>query len=358
MPDKNFWDGQRVLLTGHTGFKGSWTALWLSQMGAEVLGYALVPETKPALFDLLSPVPGLNSVVGDIRDPAPLNSAVADFSPTLAIHMAAQPLVRRSYREPVETYGVNVMGTAHVLEALRRVQGLKAALVITTDKVYRNDDSGRAFREVDPLGGHDPYSSSKAACEEVVSSWRQSYFESLGIPLATARAGNVVGGGDWSEDRLVPDIWRAMVEGKSVILRNPESVRPWQHVLDPVSGYLTYVEALASGRRDLPHTLNFAPAADSPMTVREVTETLGAGLGIEKPWQLAEGAQPVEMKLLTLDASLAAHTIGWRPLLTGRQAIEWSAEWYLARHRGEDVKAKTVAQIQRYEALADTAATT
>lgn len=352
MPDKDFWSGQRVLLTGHTGFKGSWTALWLSQMGAEVLGYSLAPETDPALFDLLSPIEGLTSVIGDIRDPASLNDAVSAFAPTLALHMAAQPLVRRSYRQPVETYATNVMGTAHVLEALRKVAGLKAALVITTDKVYRNDDSGHAFHEDDALGGHDPYSSSKAACEEVVSSWRQSYFEELGIPLATARAGNVVGGGDWSEDRLVPDIWRAMIRGEAVTLRNPESVRPWQHVLDPVSGYLAFVEALASGRTDLPHALNFAPAAADPLTVREVTETLGAGLGLDRPWQLAEGAQPVEMKLLTLDATLATRSIGWRPLLTGREAIEWSAEWYMARHLGEDVQAKTAEQIRRYETLA------
>jgi len=351
MPDKNFWAGQRVLLTGHTGFKGSWTALWLSRMGAEVLGFALAPETEPALFDLLSPIPGLTSVIGDIRQPAPLKEAVARFAPTVAIHMAAQPLVRRSYREPVETFEANVMGTIHVLEALRPITGLKAVLVITTDKVYRNDDSGQAFREDDALGGHDPYSSSKAACEAVVDSWRHSFFEPIGVPLATARAGNVVGGGDWSEDRLVPDIWRAMVKGEAVSLRYPDSVRPWQHVLDPVSGYLTYVEALASGRTDLPPALNFAPAADSPMTVREVTETLGAGLGVNRPWQLAEGPQPVEMKLLTLDASLAARSIGWRPQLTGREAIEWSADWYLTKHRGGDVQAKTAEQIARYETL-------
>lgn len=351
MPNKDFWAGQRVFLTGHTGFKGSWAALWLARMGAVTTGYALAPETDPALFDRLGPIEGLTSVIGDIRTPAPLAQAVVDCDPTIAIHMAAQPLVRRSYREPAATYDTNVMGTLNVLEALRKAPNLRAVLVITTDKVYRNDDSGHAFREDDPLGGHDPYSSSKAACEEVVSCYRQSYFDEMGVALASARAGNVVGGGDWSEDRLVPDIWRAMVKGEAVTLRNPASVRPWQHVLDPVSGYLDYAEALASGRADLPRALNFAPPADAPMTVQQVTETLGAAMGVARPWELAQGTQPVEMKLLTLDASLAGRSIGWRPRLTGRKAIEWSAEWYLAMHKGGDARALTEAQIARYEDL-------
>lgn len=352
MPTRNFWSDQRVFLTGHTGFKGSWTARWLSRMGATQVGYAREPITTPALFPALD-IPGLTSVIGDICNPSPLSAAVKACDPTIAIHMAAQPLVRLSYREPTETYASNVMGTLNVLDALRlSAPNLKAVLVVTTDKVYRNDDSGHAFREDDALGGHDPYSSSKAACEEVVSCYRQSYYDEVGIPLVSARAGNVVGGGDWSEDRLVPDIWRAMVGGNPVELRNPLSVRPWQHVLDPVSGYLDYLEAIATGNwADQPRALNFAPAADSPMTVQEVTETLGAALGIDKPWTLAEGAQPAEMKLLTLDASLAARSIGWKPKLTGRQAIEWTAEWMRRTQNDVSPQDAVDTQIDQYEAL-------
>tara|TARA_R100000365_G_C2738130_1_gene67132 strand:- start:952 stop:1695 length:744 start_codon:yes stop_codon:yes gene_type:complete len=245
------------------------------------------------------------------------------------------------------------MGTLNVLDALRlHAPNLKAVLVITTDKVYRNDDSGHAFVEDDALGGHDPYSSSKAACEEVVSCYRQSYYNNADIPLVTARAGNVVGGGDWSEDRLVPDIWRAMVRGDAVELRNPLSVRPWQHVLDPVSGYLDYVQAIATRDwADQPRALNFAPAADCPMTVQEVTETLGAAMGIDKPWRLAVGAQPIEMNLLTLDASLAKRSIGWEPKLTGRQAIEWTAEWMRQTQNDISPQDAVDGQIDQYEAL-------
>jgi CDP-glucose 4,6-dehydratase len=352
MLNPEFWKRQRVLLTGHTGFKGSWTALWLSRLGATQLGYSLEPETRPSLFTLLGGVDGLESVIGDIRDAAGLSRRIAGFDPTVAIHMAAQPLVRRSYREPAETYATNVMGTLNVLEALRSAPNLRAVLVITTDKVYRNDDSGRAFREDDPLGGHDPYSSSKAACEEVVSCYRQSFFEEKGVRIATARAGNVVGGGDWSQDRLIPDIWRAVLKREPVTLRYPKSVRPWQHVLDPVSGYLRYVEALAAVDGDsLPPALNFAPAADAPLTVQEVTEMLGRSLGMNQPWTLAEGNQPAEMKLLMLDASLAHRSLGWQPRLNGKQAIEWSASWYLQQHNSVPARLLTEDQIDAYEAM-------
>lgn len=352
MPNAVFWKAQRVLLTGHTGFKGSWAARWLSRLGAVQTGFALPPETSPSLHSKLGPIHGLTSVLGDIRDTVALRKAVEQCNPTIAIHMAAQPLVRRSYREPAQTYEINVQGTLNVLEALRGARNLRAVLVITTDKVYRNDDSGIPFKEDSPLGGHDPYSSSKAACEEVVSCYRQSFYDASGVALATARAGNVVGGGDWSEDRLVPDIWRAMMRHESVQLRHPESVRPWQHVLDPVSGYLDYVEAMASDRWPLlPRALNFAPAADDAMTVREVTEKLAGVIGMERPWELAEGQHPVESKLLTLDASLASHTIGWRPQLTGRQAIEWTADWIKATRSGDSELAAVDSQIDQYEAL-------
>lgn len=352
MPTSEFWQGERVFVTGHTGFKGAWTTRWLSQLGATQVGFALPPSTSPALFPNLD-TPRLTSVLGDIREPEALVQAVQDADPTIAIHMAAQPLVRLSYREPAETFATNVMGTLNVLEALRRHgRNLKAVLVVTTDKVYANDNSGHAFVESDRLGGHDPYSSSKVACEEVVSSYRQSYFDELGVPLASARAGNVIGGGDWSEDRLIPDIWRALEKGEGVVLRNPDSVRPWQHVLDPVSGYLDYVEAMASGRwSELPSALNFAPLPDEPMTVRDVTESLGNAMGVRHPWRLADGTQPVEMKLLTLDASLANRSIGWTPRLTGRQAVEWTAQWIEATRGGASIQEAVDAQIKRYEEL-------
>ena len=352
MPSTEFWRSQRVFVTGHTGFKGAWTTRWLSRLGATQHGFALAPNTTPSPFSNLD-TPGLTSCLGDVRDTEVLAEAVRRAHPTVAIHMAAQPLVRRSYREPAETYTTNVIGTLNVLDVLRHyAPTLKAVLVITTDKVYANDNSGRAFFEGDRLGGHDPYSSSKAACEEVVSCYRQSYFEDLGVPIAAARAGNVIGGGDWSEDRLIPDIWRALEAGHGVVLRNPDSVRPWQHVLDPVSGYLDYLEAMASDRWiDLPRALNFAPVPDDPMTVREVTESLGRAMDISQPWELAEGSQPVEMKLLTLDASLAAGSIGWRPQLTGRRAVEWTADWIRATRAGTPMQDAVDDQIEQYETL-------
>lgn len=352
MPTPDFWSHQRVFLTGHTGFKGSWTGRWLSKLGAVQTGYALAPETTPALFPMLE-TSGLTSVINDVCAAESLNRAVAECDPTVAIHMAAQPLVRRSYSEPTKTFATNVMGTLNLLESLRHhAPSLKAVLVITTDKVYLNDNSGHSFVEDDRIGGHDPYSSSKAACEEVVSSYRQSFYDPAGIPLATARAGNVIGGGDWSEDRLIPDFRRAMDAGECVVLRNPESVRPWQHVLDPVSGYLDYVEAMVSDVwSDLPRALNFAPVPDSPMTVREVTEELAAAMGLEPQWVLDEGDHPVEMKMLTLDASLAYRTIGWSPQLTGRQAVGWTADWIRSTRAGTSAPSAVDAQIEDYERL-------
>lgn len=351
MLNKQFWSEQRIFLTGHTGFKGSWTAKWLATTGARVSGYALPPNTSPNLYSMLFPTEGVTSTFGDILDVPLLEKAIAETDPTIAVHMAAQPLVRLSYREPANTYAVNVMGTLNVLEALRKAPNLKTIIVVTTDKVYRNNDSGHVFVESDPLGGHDPYSSSKAACEEVVACYDQSYFADAGVAIATVRAGNVVGGGDWSEDRLLPDIWRAMQTGEPLVLRNPLSTRPWQHVLDPVSGYLTFAEKLhLTGGKGLPKALNFAPVADAPLTVQTVSEMMGEALGLEEAWVQAEGFQPVEMKLLALDSSLARETIDWKPALTGREAIKWTADWFLNQRQGGDCAAFTAKQIAEYEA--------
>jgi CDP-glucose 4,6-dehydratase len=353
-PDPHFWSTQRVLLTGHTGFKGAWLSLWLEHLGAKVFGLALPPETEPSLFALLQPFAGQVSTFGDIRCRATVAAAVAAAQPTIAIHMAAQPLVRRSYREPVETFAANVMGAAHVLDALRGAAGLKAVLVITTDKVYLNHETGRAFLEDDPLGGDDPYSGSKAGAEMVARSWAHSFLRPNGVPVATARAGNVIGGGDWSEDRLVPDIWRAARAGKAVELRYPDATRPWQHVLDPLSGYLTFVEELAADWDNLPAALNFGPSACETLTVGEVATAISKAMGLPAAWTRAPGAHPPEMKYLSLDASLATASLGWKPRLAAADALGWTADWYRAFDAAADARAYSREQIIRYETLSGT----
>ena len=351
-PDPAFWSVQRVLLTGHTGFKGAWLALWLERLGASVYGLALPPETEPNLFGLLQPYSRQLSTFGDIRDRAIVTAAVGEAQPTIAIHMAAQPLVRRSYREPVETFATNVMGTAHLLDALRAVPGLKAILVITTDKVYLNHDTGRAFVEDDPLGGEDPYSASKGGTEMVVRSWAHSFFRERGVPVASARAGNVIGGGDWSEDRLIPDLWRAARAGKPVELRYPDATRPWQHVLDPLSGYLTYAERLAATPGSLPPALNFGPPAADTVTVGEVAQAISRAMGSDKGWVRQPGNHPPEMKLLSLDPALAMKSLGWKQRLPATEALAWTAEWYRAFDSGADAREYTLQQIAHYESLA------
>lgn len=350
MADSAFWSGQRVLVTGHTGFKGGWLSLWLVRMGARVYGLSLAPDSASNLFDLLPPKTFVSSRLGDIRDLETVRAAVAEAKPTIVIHMAAQSLVRRGYRMPVETFAVNVMGTAHVLEALRGEEQLKAVLVVTTDKIYRNLEDGRAFCEDDPLGAHDPYSASKAAAEIAVSSWAQSYFSAKGIPVVTARAGNVIGGGDWSEDRLVPDIWRAVQANGPLRLRYPRATRPWQHVIEPLAGYLTYAEATASGA-DLPKALNFGPEPDDVLTVAELAEAMLAALRADCGWELDSIAAAPEMQALALDPALARKSIGWQPMLSGREAVRWTAEWYGRLADGESAEALCLEQIMRYEKL-------
>lgn len=348
--NRDFWGQQRVLLTGHTGFKGSWAALWLEQLGAEVHGLSLAPDHVPDLYSRLAPFAGATSTIADINDPEVVRAAVAAARPTLALHMAAQPLVRRSYAEPALTFATNVTGTAHVLDALRGAPDLKAVLVVTTDKVYRNDGSGRRFVESDPLGGHDPYSASKAGTEMVAAAFADSYFSKAGVALATARGGNVVGGGDWSADRLVPDAWRALHAGVPLELRYPQATRPWQHVLDCLSGYLVYLEALAT-RPELPRALNFGPAADdAPVTVAAVADMVAAALGGPRGWVPAPGDHPAEAPALALDAGAAMAALGWHPRLDARAALQWSADWYRGYDAGEAPRALCLAQLAAWEA--------
>lgn len=350
MPNPAYWRGRRVLLTGHTGFKGAWAWAWLTRMGAEVTGFALAPETDPNLSVLLGIAANPRSVIGDIRAGAALAAVVARARPQVVLHMAAQALVRRSYTAPLDTFDVNVTGTLRVLEALRGSPGLEATIIVTSDKVYENDGTGRFFTEADRLGGSDPYSASKAACEIATASFARSFGRELGGPVATARAGNVIGGGDWSADRIVPDLWRAHRAGLPVALRYPEATRPWQHVLEPVAGYLEYAEALAEGRITV-RALNFGPPEENPVPVRAVAEAFQAAYGAPEArgWTQAPGEHPKEAPTLAIDARLAASLLPWRPRLPAAEAIQWTARWYAAFDRGEAMRPFTEAQIAAFE---------
>jgi CDP-glucose 4,6-dehydratase len=347
-PDPAFWSGRRVFLTGHSGFKGAWAALWLKRLGAEVHGFALAPETEPSLWRLVGERLLASETIGDVRDRDALAGAVRRARPEIVLHMAAQSLVRRSYADPAGTFATNVTATANLLEALRGLDGLQAVLVVTTDKVYRNrSGEERAFREDDPLGGADPYSASKAAAEMVTASYAASFFDPAGVAVATARAGNVIGGGDWSEDRLVPDLWRAARAGEPLRLRFPDAIRPWQHVLEPLSGYLLHLEALAAGA-GAPRALNFGPAAGERVTVAELAEALGAA----QAWERDSGEHPPEATTLSLDSALAGRTLGWAPRLPVGEAAAWTARWYSEQGAGACPRDLCLAQVADYEALA------
>jgi len=349
MVTSTFWADRSVLLTGHTGFKGAWAALWLASMGARVHGLALAPETNPNIHDLLSTGHLTSSVIGDIREPQVIAAAVQSAAPEIVIHMAAQALVRRSYREPIATFDTNVMGTAHLLEALRGTSNLKCVLVVTSDKVYENRDDGHRFVETDALGGTDPYSASKAAAEIVTASYAKSFYTPTAVRVVTGRAGNVIGGGDWSEDRLLPDVWRAVQENRSVELRYPNSTRPWQHVLEPLSGYLTYIERIFDDTAgQLPNALNFGPREEQPITVAEIVDVLNRQLGVTADWQKAPGTHPPEKATLSIDASNARKTLGWSARLSAEEAVKWTALWYKAHRDGAQMRDFTLQQIRDY----------
>jgi CDP-glucose 4,6-dehydratase len=349
--NRDFWQGRRVLLTGHTGFKGSWAAIWLNRLGAKVTGLALAPDQTPSLFDLAGVDGLLRSRLADLRDREAVRAAVQAQEIDLVLHMAAQPIVRASIEDPIGTLATNVMGTAHLLNALRDCPSLKAVLTVTSDKVYANDDGGRAFVETDPVGGKDPYSASKAATEIVVKSFARSYLEAKGVRVGTARGGNVIGGGDFSRDRVVADIVRAVRAGESVVLRHPEATRPWQHVLDCVAGYLLHAEALATDA-DAPRALNFGPRPGG----REVTVGELASMGVEalggQPWRHVPDPGSIEARSLAVDASLAKRALGFESRLDAREAVQQTMSWYRRQAAGEDALALCVEQIEGYEARA------
>ncbi len=343
-----FWRGRRVLLTGHTGFKGAWLALWLERLGADVGAVALAPDTDPSLFEALAPWSGLDSAIGDLRDPAVAAKAAADSRPEIVFHLAAQALVRRSYADPTTTFETNVTGTVNLLEAVRAAPTVKAVVVVTSDKVYANDGGDRAFREDDPLGGADPYSASKACQDLVAAAYDKSFLAAQGIRTGRARAGNVIGGGDWAADRLIPDFVRAMAAGDDIAVRNPDATRPWQHVLEPLAGYLDYAEALFTGD-SAPQALNFGPAASDIQPVRQVIDGLVERWGEGANWRHEKAAQVAEAGLLTLNAIRAVETIGWRPRLDLHEALDWTVAWYRAAAAGDDMRAHSLDQIARFE---------
>ena len=349
--ERAFWAGKRVFLTGHTGFKGSWLSLWLQTLGAEVHGFALAPETAPDLFTTARVGDGMASTIGDIRDLNELTACLTGFDPDILIHMAAQPLVRLSYRDPVGTYATNVMGTVHVLEAARRCERLRAIVSVTTDKCYENKEWSWGYRENEPMGGHDPYSNSKGCAELVSAAYRRSFFDSGDGPaVATARAGNVIGGGDWAEDRLIPDILRAFGEGRPVPIRNPLATRPWQHVLEPLSGYLVLAQALAKEGQAFAEGWNFGPRDEDAQPVQVSVEEMAGRWGDGARWERDEGFHPHEARYLKLDISKARERLKWRPRWSLDEALARIVDWHKVWMAGADMRAACLAEIGAYEA--------
>lgn len=346
--DPAFWAGKRVFLTGHTGFKGSWMSLWLQQMGAELTGFALAPPTEPALFDVAQVATGMTSIIGDIRDRELLEQALVDAHPDIVIHMAAQPLVRASYDDPVGTYATNVMGTVHLLEAVRKAPGVRAACIVTTDKCYENREWVWGYREDEAMGGYDPYSNSKGCSELVTSAYRQSFFAEGKTAIASGRAGNVIGGGDWAVDRLIPDILRSVAEREPVLIRNPLAIRPWQHVLEPVSGYLTLCQALWNDPASAAAAWNFGPRDDDARPVQWIVEQMCALWGDGATWTRDHSVQPHEARYLKLDISKARAGLGWAPRWTLGQALGRIVGWHRAWLANTDMRAYCLAELERF----------
>jgi CDP-glucose 4,6-dehydratase len=349
--DPSFWFGKRVFLTGHTGFKGAWLSLWLSSMGAKVTGYALAPNTSPNLFDILN-IGALigKSLIADIRDLTELQQAAKESDPDVVIHMAAQPLVRYSYINPVDTYATNVMGTVHLLESVRNLAGVRATVVVTTDKCYENHERDAGYREDEPMGGYDPYSNSKGCAELVTAAYRQSYFSNASSAnhIASARAGNVIGGGDWSEDRLIPDAIKAFEANQPLMIRNPLATRPWQHVLEPLSGYLILAQALYESGPPFASAWNFGPRDEDNRSVQEVVNLLISDWGGSVKREKEGSEQPHEAHLLKLDCSKAHKYLGWAPKWNLDIAMKKIVQWQKSYQVKENMQEISLAQINQY----------
>ena len=356
MPDRKFWKNRRVLLTGHTGFKGSWLCLWLESLGAEVTGYALEPPTTPSLFEQAHVADSVRTIFADIRDFNRLRDALAECRPEIVIHMAAQTVVRRGYDDPIETWSTNVMGTVNLFEALRQLRHRCAVVNVTSDKCYENREWVWAYREGDRLGGRDPYSNSKACAELVTSACRESFFPASeyavhGVAIATARAGNVIGGGDWTAHQLIPDLMRAFLAGQACLIRNPAATRPWQFVLEPLRGYLLLAEHLLQKPALFASGWNFGPAEDDARPVSWIADRLVHAWGAGATWTHDGSIHPHEAKLLKLDASKAKAELNWRPVLPLAPALDWIVEWYRGVQEHADLGRLTRDQIRAYEAL-------
>ena len=349
----NFWQGKRVFLTGHTGFKGSWLSLWLARLGAQVTGYALTPPTNPSLFELCKIGEIVTTIIGDVRDEKSVFEAMQKAQPEIVIHMAAQPLVRDSYKIPVETYAINVMGTIHVLEAVRKTSSVKAVVNVTTDKCYENKEWLWGYREDEPMGGYDPYSNSKACSELVTSAYRNSYFHPAeygkhGVAIASARAGNVIGGGDWANDRLIPDCIQAMIQGKDIMIRNPNAIRPWQHVLEPLSGYMMLAQRLYEDGGDFAQGWNFGPNDNDAKPVGWIVEKMCQLWGGQVGYKFDHGEQPHEANYLKLDCSKAKEKLGWQPIWNLEQALTQILRWVEAYRQQVDMRQFCFKQIDEY----------
>ncbi len=347
--NEGFWKGKKVLITGHTGFKGSWLTLWLKLLGAEVCGFALLPESSPNLFENLELEKQVTSIIGDVRRLDVFEKVLNDFKPEIIFHLAAQSLVRKSYREPVETYLTNVIGTVNVLDAVRRGDFVKSVVIITTDKVYENKEWHWAYRENERLGGFDPYSNSKACAELAVAAYRNSFFAESETLIATARAGNVIGGGDWSEDRLLPDVFRSLIFGEKLEIRNPYSVRPWQHALEPLSGYMKLAEKLYNGEKSFAESWNFGPAEEDSKPVGWILEEIKRIWNEPVNWQIAEGIQPHEARLLKLDSAKAKNQLKWSPKLSLDEAVKITVQWYRGFKDKKNLTELTGNQIDFYQ---------
>ena len=350
LPNPDFWRGRRVFITGHTGFKGGWLSLWLQSLGAELQGYALEAPTTPSLFAEADVAQGMRSQIGDVRDGATLSRTLSAFKPEVVLHLAAQPLVRLSYRDPVETYSTNVMGTVHLLEAARHCDSVRAIVNVTTDKCYDNREWVWGYREGEPMGGHDPYSSSKACSELVSSAYRASFLAEGRAALATARAGNVIGGGDWAADRLIPDILLAFERGEAVRIRNPHATRPWQHVLEPLGGYLCLAEHLVQQGQAFAEAWNFGPLDGDVQPVQWIVDHLAREWGGGARWAVDAGEHPHEARFLKLDISKARQRLQWQPHWRLGTALSHIVAWHQAWLAGQDMRALCLQQIAQYTA--------